>query len=148
MSEQEGPETRPLKIEISDRLVGKLQDMVEDVRFRCVLEFVEEMFNKSKYRGEEKDEIKFICEPFVAEKVVRWFVDRLLGVPGEVEVANCVGYLGCVVKRMNVDEEKDPYNYYDESSTEPTMSFEVGPLYNCLPALLVLPIAHQPYVHL
>ena len=28
-----------------------------------------------------------------------------------------------VARRMNVDEEKDPYAYYEENNTEPTMNF-------------------------
>ena len=37
---------------------------------------------------------------------------------------------------MNVDEEKDPYSYYEENNTEPTMNFEVKDLYEAFPTLI------------
>ena len=39
---------------------------------------------------------------------------------------------------MNVDEEKDPYNYYEDTNKKPTMDFHVSSLYELFPKLIEL----------
>lgn len=48
-------------------------------------------------------------------------------------VGNSILYLGKVVQRMNVDEEKDPYSYGDSTEIpKPTMNFYWQPIFNNL----------------
>lgn len=94
-----------------------------------MIELVDDLFSKNKFRSEQPDEIKIITNPLVAEEVIRYFVDQLLASTSEVVMNNALMYLLGVVKRMNVDEEKDPYSYYEDKNLGPTMEFQVDHLY-------------------
>lgn len=48
-----------------------------------------------------------------------------------IVVSNSVLYLGKVVQRMNVDEEKDPYSYGESTEIpKPTMNFYWQAIFN------------------
>jgi hypothetical protein len=65
-------------------------------------------------------------------------VDQLVDSSNEIVLDNALMYLVTVVKRMNMDEEKDPYSYYQEKNQGPTMEFQVDYLYENMGRLIEL----------
>ena len=60
------------------------------------MEFVEEIFNKNKYRGEEIDELKIVSQPLVDADIVDWIVDTLKKAYADSKsdiLSNCTSYL-------------------------------------------------------
>jgi hypothetical protein len=51
------------------------------------------------------------------------------------EFSNAVSYLASIVRRMNIDEEADPYSYNNEPKKE-TMIFKMDTLYKDFPNIL------------
>ena len=74
--------------------------------------------------------MKIITQPLVNSNTINWFLERWK------TGTSSILYLLTVVRRMNIDEEKDPYSYYEENNTEPTMNFEVKDLYEAFPTLI------------
>ena len=129
LNEVEAERYRSRKVKIILRIIQQLERQIGSDQFECVMELVDDLFSKNKFRSEEPDEIKIISNPLVAEEVIRYFVDQLLASTSEVVMNNALMYLLGVVKRMNVDEEKDPYSYYEDKNLGPTMEFQVDHLY-------------------
>ena len=76
--ELEQKEFREDKKLIVRKVIGHLKANISDCEAASsLMEFVEEMHNKNKYRGEEIDEIKLISQPLVDAEAVNWMLDTL-----------------------------------------------------------------------
>lgn len=113
LNELDSENYRKQKLEITYKIIEKLQESVNDNSFLCRVEIVEEIFSKNRFRSDDVDEIKIISQPLVDSKVINWFIDKIINPLTFLELSNSIFYLLLVVRRMNVDEEKDPYNYYE-----------------------------------
>lgn len=137
----EDKEYRAEKILIVNKILGHVKTHITDCEASSnLMEFMEEIFNKNKYRGEEVDEIKLISQPLVDKNILDWITDTLFSALADKKadtVANCVVYLLKTVERMNVDDEEDPYSYSQTENQVPTMDFQVGKLLSKFDDLVV-----------
>lgn len=95
--------------------MNKLKDAIGEQEFVERLDFLDELFQTNKYASEDdRTELQKLSDTFSSKDTIEFFYNHLMSPKSPTEFYNAICYLSNIVKRMNVDEEVDPYSYSNE----------------------------------
>lgn len=122
---------RSFKEGLVRKMIAKIHEDINTTNPQQILDFIDDLFQSNKYSDSEgRSELQEMSDCFVREEEFAFFTETLFRElegfeerKASCSIFNCLAYLTTYMKRVNIDEEYDPYSYDADKSKEPTLKF-------------------------